>query len=216
MTSNVIRCWRPRPGYTTISLRSVMYMWGSNGARSETSPPLHSARAARATDTRSASAKKASEKAVLGDTTHVAFSSECSVGHKWDEIGRFKVEIIILDSGVDVEKDQTLMNENFTATVIKAGNCRIGVMSVYFEGHKPTGPYFDRMGCVCSKLGTDKLILGGDVNPWSVWWGSEHDDARGVGLCDFFDAKGLHILKEGNTLTFEVYRGTVFSRAWWM
>ncbi|GBP79446.1 hypothetical protein EVAR_48909_1 [Eumeta japonica] len=42
-------------------------------------------------------------------------------------------------------------------------------------------------------------------------WGSEHDDARGVDLCDFFDTEGLHILNEGNTPTFEVYRGTVSS-----
>ncbi|GBP85100.1 hypothetical protein EVAR_51219_1 [Eumeta japonica] len=55
-----------------------------------------------------------------------------------------------------------------------------------------------------------------NVNAWSMWWGSERDDARGVDLYDFFDAEGLHILNESNTPTFEVYRGTVFSGAWWM
>ncbi|GBP97306.1 Putative 115 kDa protein in type-1 retrotransposable element R1DM [Eumeta japonica] len=121
--------------------------------------------------------------------------------------GPVKAAIIVLDSGVDVEEDQTLIDENVTAAVIVAGNCRIGVVSVYFEGDMPIGPYLDRVRYVCSKLGTDKIILGGDVNAWSVWWGSEHDDARGVDLCDFFDAEGLHILNEGNTPTFEVYRG---------
>ncbi|GBP47015.1 Retrovirus-related Pol polyprotein from type-1 retrotransposable element R1 [Eumeta japonica] len=71
----------------------------------------------------------------------------------------------------------------------------------------PIGPYLDRVRYVCSKLGTDKIILGGDVNAWSVWWGSERNDARGVDLCDFLDSEGLHILNEGNTPTFEVYRG---------
>ncbi|GBP83805.1 Putative 115 kDa protein in type-1 retrotransposable element R1DM [Eumeta japonica] len=33
----------------------------------------------------------------------------------------------------------------------------------------PIGPYLDRVRYVCSKLGTDKIILG-DVNAWSVWW----------------------------------------------
>ncbi|GBP08078.1 Putative 115 kDa protein in type-1 retrotransposable element R1DM [Eumeta japonica] len=125
--------------------------------------------------------------------------------------GPVKAAIIVLDSGVDVEEDQTLINENVTAAVIVAGNCRIGVVLVYFEGDMPIGSYLDRVRFVCSKLGTDKIILGGDVNEWSVWWGSEHDDARGVDLCDFLDAEGLHILNEGNTPTFEeVYRGPSF------
>ncbi|GBP98442.1 hypothetical protein EVAR_9236_1 [Eumeta japonica] len=38
----------------------------------------------------------------------------------------------------------------------------------------------------------------------------EHDDARGVDLCDFFDTEGC-VLNEGQ-YAFEVYRGTVSSR----
>ncbi|GBP90792.1 Retrovirus-related Pol polyprotein from type-1 retrotransposable element R1 [Eumeta japonica] len=121
--------------------------------------------------------------------------------------GPVKAAIIVLDSGVDVEEDQTLIDENVTAAVIVAGNYRIGVVSVYFEGDIPIGPYLDRVRYVCSKLGTDKIILGSNVNAWSVCWGSEHDDACRVDLCDFFDAEGLHILNEGNTPTFKVYRG---------
>ncbi|GBP18606.1 hypothetical protein EVAR_14376_1 [Eumeta japonica] len=75
----------------------------------------------------------------------------------------------------------TLNGENVAAAVIKAGNCRIRVVSVYFEGDMPIGPYLDRVRYVCSKLGTDKIILGDDVNAWSVWWGSERNDARGGG-----------------------------------
>ncbi|GBP49274.1 Retrovirus-related Pol polyprotein from type-1 retrotransposable element R1 [Eumeta japonica] len=118
-----------------------------------------------------------------------------------------KAAILILDSDVDVEEDQTLIDENVTAGVVTAGNCRIGVVSVYFECDKPIGPYLDRVKWVCSKLGTNKIILGGDVNAWSVWWGSERDDARGTELCDFLDVEGLHVLNEGNIPTFELYRG---------
>ncbi|GBP46650.1 Putative 115 kDa protein in type-1 retrotransposable element R1DM [Eumeta japonica] len=104
--------------------------------------------------------------------------------------GPVKAAIMVLNSDVDVEEDQTLNGENVAAAVIKAGNCRIGVVSVYFEGDMPIGPYLDRVRYVCSKLGTDKIILGGDVNAWSVWWGSERNDARGVDLCDFLDSEG--------------------------
>ncbi|GBP04472.1 hypothetical protein EVAR_55306_1 [Eumeta japonica] len=60
-----------------------------------------------------------------------------------------KAAIVILDSDVDVEEDQTLIDENVTSAVITAGSCRIGVVSVYFEGDKPIGPYLDRVKWVC-------------------------------------------------------------------
>ncbi|GBP26545.1 hypothetical protein EVAR_86048_1 [Eumeta japonica] len=101
------------------------------------------------------------------DAAYGAFSSECSVRHKWDEKtrsketyvgnigelrqnprcrvvqkanplrGPVKAAIITLDSGVDVEEDQILINEKVTVTVIKAENCTIGFESLYFERYKP-------------------------------------------------------------------------------
>ncbi|GBP18447.1 hypothetical protein EVAR_93850_1 [Eumeta japonica] len=99
-------------------------------------------------------------------------------------IGSVKATIIILDSGVDVKEDQTLIDENVTAAVIIDGNYRIGIVSMYLEGEKPIGSYLGR-----------------------VKWGSERDEARGAELCDFSDMEGLHVLNEGNISMFEVYRG---------
>ncbi|GBP92817.1 Putative 115 kDa protein in type-1 retrotransposable element R1DM [Eumeta japonica] len=144
----------------------------------------------------------------VGNTGELKRYSGCRVIQRVaPRAGPVKAAILILDSDVDVEEDQTLIDENVTAAVVTAGNCRIGVVSVYFECDKPIGPYLDRVKWVCSKLGTNKIILGGDVNAWSVWWGSERDDARGTELCDFLDVEGLHVLNEGNIPTFEVYRG---------
>ncbi|GBP93910.1 hypothetical protein EVAR_90910_1 [Eumeta japonica] len=52
--------------------------------------------------------------------------------------GPVKAAIMVLNSDVDVEEDQTLNGENVAAAVIKAGNCRIGVVSVYFEETCPS------------------------------------------------------------------------------
>ncbi|GBP40321.1 hypothetical protein EVAR_86467_1 [Eumeta japonica] len=76
--------------------------------------------------------------------------------------------IIILDSDVDVEENYTPIDKNVTAAVIKAENCSIDVVSVYFERNMSIGSYLDRMRHVCTKLGTIKIILEGDVNAWSV------------------------------------------------
>ncbi|GBP96415.1 hypothetical protein EVAR_90512_1 [Eumeta japonica] len=127
----------------------------------------------------------------------------------------YKAAILILDSDVDVEEDQTLIDENVTAAVVTAGNCRIGVVSVYFECDKPIGPYLDRVKWVCSKLGTNKIILGGDVNAWSVWWGSERDDARGTELCDFLDVEGYMYSTKGISPRSKYTGGTVSCEVRW-
>ncbi|GBP65857.1 Putative 115 kDa protein in type-1 retrotransposable element R1DM [Eumeta japonica] len=89
--------------------------------------------------------------------------------------GPFKAAIIILNSGVNVEEDQTLIDENVTAAVIKAGNCRIGVVSVYFKGDIPIDPYVDGVRYVCSKLGTNPPPPMAPPTSWS--YGPNHRSA---------------------------------------
>ncbi|GBP00889.1 hypothetical protein EVAR_50160_1 [Eumeta japonica] len=111
---------------------------------------------------------------------------------------------MVLNSDVDVEEDQTLNGEN-AAAVIKAGNCRIGVVSVYFEETCPSA----RTSIACD---TSAQNSGPTKSSWGrcqrveCMVGSERNDAR----CRSrdFDSEGLHILNEGNTPTFEVYRGS--------
>ncbi|GBP33038.1 Putative 115 kDa protein in type-1 retrotransposable element R1DM [Eumeta japonica] len=80
--------------------------------------------------------------------------------------GPVKAAIIILNSDVDVEEDQTLNGENVAAAVIKAGNCRIGVVSVYFEGDMPIGPERnDARGVdLCDFLDSEGLHILNEVN----------------------------------------------------
>ncbi|GBP83195.1 hypothetical protein EVAR_66746_1 [Eumeta japonica] len=116
------------------------------------------------------------QKPYIGNAGELRRYPGCRVAQKTTQRrGSVKAAIIILNSGVDVEEDQTLNVKNVAAAIIKAGNCRIGVASVYFERDMPI----------------------------SVWWDSEGDDLRGVDLCDFHNSEGLHILNEGNTPTFE-------------
>ncbi|GBP89237.1 Putative 115 kDa protein in type-1 retrotransposable element R1DM [Eumeta japonica] len=95
--------------------------------------------------------------------------------------GPDKAAIINLNSDVDVEEDQTLNGENVAAAIIKAGNCRIGIVSMYFEGDMPIGPYLDRVRYVCSKLGTEKIILGAMLTR-GAWWGSGRQAGDGKNL----------------------------------
>ncbi|GBP05729.1 hypothetical protein EVAR_91924_1 [Eumeta japonica] len=110
---------------------------------------------------------------------------------------------IMVSSDVDVEEDQTLNGENVAAAVIKAGN-RIGVVSVYFEETCPSARTSIACDTSAQNSGPTKSSWG-DVSAWSVWWGSERNDARGVDLCDFLDSEGLH---ERGQYAHGVYRGS--------
>ncbi|GBP01660.1 hypothetical protein EVAR_90457_1 [Eumeta japonica] len=112
---------------------------------------------------------------------------------------------MVLNSDVDVEEDQTLNGENVAAAVIKAGNCRIGVVSVYFEGDMPIGPYLDR-AIRLLKTRDRQNHPGGDVNA-ECMVGSERNDARGPALLD--RAEGWQVVRDvtssdHNAVTFAV------------
>ncbi|GBP61694.1 hypothetical protein EVAR_43632_1 [Eumeta japonica] len=75
-----------------------------------------------------------------------------------------------LKRDVDVEEDQTLIDENVTAAVVTAGSCRIGVVSVYFEDDKPIGPYLDRVKA-CDFLDVEGYVLNEGNTTFEVYRG---------------------------------------------
>ncbi|GBP97300.1 hypothetical protein EVAR_90478_1 [Eumeta japonica] len=105
----------------------------------------------------------------------------CRVVKDGSAEGPVKAAIMVLNSDVDVEEDQTLNGENVAAAG-KAGNCRIGVVSVYFEETCPSAP-------------------------WSVWWAA-NAMMRAVSISATSSILRAAHLERGNTPTFEVYRGS--------
>ncbi|GBP92823.1 hypothetical protein EVAR_57335_1 [Eumeta japonica] len=67
----------------------------------------------------------------------------------------------------------------------------------------PIGPYLDRVRYVCSKLGTDKIILGA-MSAW-VYGGAANAMMHAVSISATSSILRVH-MNEGNTPTFEVYR----------
>ncbi|GBP96407.1 hypothetical protein EVAR_90504_1 [Eumeta japonica] len=119
--------------------------------------------------------------------------------------GPVKAAIMVLNSDVDVEEDQTLNGENVAAAVIKPETAELASCRCISRRHAHR-PVPRSRAIRLLKTRDRQNHPGGDVNAWSVWWGSERNDARGVDLCDFLDSEGLHILNEGNTP--RVYRGS--------
>lgn len=118
-----------------------------------------------------------------------------------------KAAVIVFGDQLEVIHDPQLVTETEAAVLLVAGRLKIGVVSVYYEGDQEIDSYLRRTQTACQSLGTDNLIVGGDINAWSPWWGSESENPRGAAYTAFLNSMDLHILNTGNVPTFETHRG---------
>lgn len=129
---------------------------------------------------------------------------------------RVKAAVIVFGDRLKVTHDPQLVTETEAAVLIEAGPLKLGIVSVYYEGDDSITPYIERTRAVCEKLSTHtaNILIGGDVNAWSHWWGSpsEDDKRRGQEYVCFLSQMDYHVLNNGSTPTFEVYRrGKLYS-----
>lgn len=90
-----------------------------------------------------------------------------------------KAAIIVFGDQLGVIHDPQLVTETEAAVKLVAGRLQFGVISVYYEGDQEIEPYLARTKAAYMKLQTNNIIIGGDVNSWSHWWGSNSEDHRG-------------------------------------
>ncbi len=118
-----------------------------------------------------------------------------------------KAAIVVFGSNMQVIHDPQLVTENVAAVLLKVGQLSLGVISVYFEGDQEIEPYLLETHNTITKLHTHNILVGGDINAWSQWWGSASENHRGAAYNSFLNERDLQILNTGQTPTFETYRG---------
>ncbi|XP_046978117.1 uncharacterized protein LOC124543839 [Vanessa cardui] len=127
--------------------------------------------------------------------------------HNINRSNPVKAAIIVFGDQFRIIQDPQLVTETESAVILEAGNFRLGVISVYFDGNVDIGPYTQRIKTTANALITPNIIIAGDVNAWSYWWGSVSEDQRGAEYYAFLNEMDYHVLNSGNTPTFEVWRG---------
>lgn len=118
-----------------------------------------------------------------------------------------KAAIVVFGDQLQVIHDPQMVTETEAAVVLVAGTLKIGALSVYFEGDQDIEPYLGRTQAACNKISTNNILVGGDVNAWSHWWGSSSEDQRGAAYNAFLNQMDFHVLNVGDTPTFEIHRG---------
>lgn len=80
-----------------------------------------------------------------------------------------KAAIIVFGDHLEVIQDPQLITETEAAVTLMAGTLKLGAVSIYYEGDQDIDPYIMRTQSACHNLGTENLVVGGDVNAWSPW-----------------------------------------------
>ncbi|CAG4944779.1 unnamed protein product [Parnassius apollo] len=123
--------------------------------------------------------------------------------------GTVKVAIIVFDADLHITQYPKLTTTNIAVVGIRVRNWEIILVSFYFEPDLPMDSYLAHLRRVQRETGARSVIIGGDSNAKSVWWGSPVTDRRGEELHGSLEDLGLCILNRGETPTFDTIRGGV-------
>lgn len=99
------------------------------------------------------------------------------------------------------------LSKNVVAVTISRGKLSVCVVGVYFEGDLPLENYLSELRNAVESAATPNIVIGGDVNAASHWWGCSDEDTRGSDLVDLLSKTGLNVLNRGSVPTFHTYRG---------
>jgi ribonuclease HI len=123
------------------------------------------------------------------------------------EEGTVKAVIVVFDHDLDIIQYPQLTTNNIVVVGIRTRAWTITLVSYYFEPDQPIGPYLDHLRKVEVIAGSKNLLIGGDANSKSTWWGSPNEDSRGEQMSGALEEMNLHILNDGHIPTFDTIRG---------
>ncbi|CAK1604661.1 unnamed protein product [Parnassius mnemosyne] len=118
-----------------------------------------------------------------------------------------KSAVIVVNPNIQYCVNQKIITENIVACRLCINEFSIGVINVYLEEGADIEDDLCNITRFIENLDTEHVILGGDFNAKSPWWGCDAGDRRGVVIAETLAQLDLQILNEGQTPTFHVWRG---------
>lgn len=139
-------------------------------------------------------------------TFTTSYNSYCMQSHRTKPV---KSAIVVLDPNLSVVAKTSLISENLVCILLCMNNFNLGVASVYWEGTEELKPYLKHLERMITGLGADHIIIGGDCNAKSPWWGCRLEDDRGMLLSTFLAQYNLEVANSGSVATFSTARGEI-------
>lgn len=117
-----------------------------------------------------------------------------------------RAAIVILNPGLRYTENINYISEDLLGVIIRAENLDIGIISVYLDKELDLDVYLDRVKRMVQGMGCTRVLVAGDVNAASPWWGCAAEDARGAALAELYAELGLEVCNSGDEPTFLAYR----------
>ncbi|CAH2210568.1 jg22675, partial [Pararge aegeria aegeria] len=121
--------------------------------------------------------------------------------------GVVKAAIAVFDKELVVTQELTRTTNNIVVVKISTSAWEVGVVSFYLEPDQPIEPYLNQLRKIVDDLGMRYILVGGDANAKSTWWGSLNTNRRGTAMESALDELDLQVLNQGCTPTFDTVRG---------
>ncbi|CAK1587356.1 unnamed protein product [Parnassius mnemosyne] len=118
-----------------------------------------------------------------------------------------KSAVIVVDSSVQYTVNPDIITENIDACKFKICNHYVAIINIYMEEAQDVEQDLRIISNYRNILDSENIIIGGDLNAKSPWWGCDVEDRRGTAISESFAQLELHILNTGKTPTFWAHRG---------
>nr|BDU78964.1 hypothetical protein [Bombyx mori] len=119
---------------------------------------------------------------------------------------------MILNPDIYARAHPKYTTNNIAVVEVGAEDWKTTLISVYFEPDQQVDDYLFHLSRAIGELGPKSIIVGGDINAKSIWWGSKTTDSRGEAILGFANQHRLEILNCGGAPTFQIVRrGRVIS-----
>lgn len=121
--------------------------------------------------------------------------------------GPVKAAIAVFDFDLDVIQCPEFTTPNISVVKIRTSAWEILVVSFYFEPDpEHIEPYLEQLNRIGKEFSRN-ILIGGDSNAKSSWWGSPIVDDRGEAMAGALEDLGLQVLNDNTTPTFFTVRG---------
>jgi ribonuclease HI len=121
---------------------------------------------------------------------------------------KIKAAIVVFNKNLTVKKNHIDNNNAYVDLQLNQETITIG--SVYIEPSEGPENAIIKLTDICKTR--KSIILGGDVNAKSIWWGCKRSDQKGQTICDALNSTQINmmVLNTGTTPTFETHRGSKY------
>ncbi|CAK1589895.1 unnamed protein product [Parnassius mnemosyne] len=150
----------------------------------------------------------------VGAKAHLTVGSQYRVIQKisHDLTKPVRSAIVVTDPNIQFIMNPSMLTEDIVGVELRIGNYKIGFVSIYLHEKGNIEEDLSTLKRIVEAMNTEDIVIGGDANASSIWWGCKADDKRGAMIMETVAELNLEILNTGKYPTFSVYRmGTLCS-----